>query len=102
MHDSDYQNIRGLKLVHDAEWKSLNKAAPDGAARERAAHVRMGNNFAQGAFDLPNKVRAQAGRASFVEPSGCDKFAFRQRVKDERVTEALHALSSTPFQRGCR
>jgi hypothetical protein len=30
----------------DAEWKSLNKAPPDRAAREQAASVRMSNNFA--------------------------------------------------------
>jgi hypothetical protein len=35
MHDSDYRNIPRLEFVHDAEWKSLNEATPNRAAREQ-------------------------------------------------------------------
>jgi len=82
MHDGDYWNIRGLKLVDDAERKSLNKASPDRTAREEAASLRMGNNFAQGALDLADEVCAQARGASFVESGAGDKFALGQRMKD--------------------
>jgi len=80
MHHSDYRNVCGLGLVHDAEWKSLDKAAPDRVAHEHAARVWMSNNLAQDAFHLPNKVCTQTRGASFVEPGGCDKFAFLARV----------------------
>jgi hypothetical protein len=39
MHDSDYRNVCRLKLIHDAEGKSLNEASPDRAAREQASRI---------------------------------------------------------------
>ena len=54
----DRAGVCGLKLVHDAEWKSLDKAVPYCAAREQAAGVWMSSDFAQGAFDLPNKIKS--------------------------------------------
>jgi hypothetical protein len=95
MHDSDYRNVCGLKLIHDAEWKSLNEAPPDRAAREQAARIRTGNNFSQGVFDLPNEVRTQARGASFVEPGGRDKFALGQGVEDESHRSAARAFFNT-------
>src|SRR5271170_251781 len=95
MHHGHYRNVCGLKLVHYAEWKSLNKAAPDRVAHEQAARVWMSNNLAQDAFDLPNKIRTQARGASFVEPGGGDKFALRQRVKDESHRSAARAFFNT-------
>jgi hypothetical protein len=58
----------------------------------------MSNNLAQEAFDLPNKVRTQARGASFVEPGGCDKFAFRpegeRRESPKRGTRFFQHLPS--------
>jgi hypothetical protein len=81
MHDGDYRNIFGPELVDHREGKPVYETPSNRGTCDKTPSVRTSSDLCQRAFDLPDKVRTQAGCTSFVEFGRGDKFAFGQRVE---------------------